>query len=63
MIFGLGMDGVDLHGLPAVASELRETRLAVQNAMQLALVKGATLDTRRIDAALERINTILGGKP
>jgi len=60
-VFGLAVDGVDLHELTAMASELREARLVVQNAMQLALVKGATLDTRRVESALDRINKILGG--
>lgn len=63
VLFGLGMDGVDLHELPAMASELREARLAVQNALQLALVKGAALDTHRVESALDRITNILGGRP
>ena len=61
VLFGLGMDGMDMGELPAMASELREARLAVQNALQLAMVKGATLDTRRVELALDRINRILGG--
>ena len=61
VLFGLGMDGMDMGELPAMASELREARLTVQNALQLAMVKGATLDTRRVESALDRINRILGG--
>ncbi len=61
VLFGLGMDGADLHELPAMASELREARLVIANALQLSMVKGGTLDTRRVESALDRINTILGG--
>ena len=63
VVFGLGIDGVDLRELPALASELREARLVIANALQLSLIKGATLDTSRINAALGRINAILGGTP
>jgi hypothetical protein len=46
-----------------MASELREARLTVQNALQLALLHGTPLDVRRVETALDRINHILGGKP
>lgn len=62
VLFGLGMDGVDLRELPAMASELREARLAIANALQLAMLKGGTLDTRRVESALDRINQVLGGR-
>ena len=61
--FGSVLEGVELAELIAVASELREARLAISNALQLALVRGATLDTRRVGAALDRINSLLGGMP
>lgn len=61
VVFGASIDGVDLHDLPTLASELREARLVMQNALQLSLVKGAVLDTCRINDALNRINKILGG--
>ncbi len=63
VVFGLGIDGVDLRELPALASELREARLVIANALQFALIKGATLDTNRVEKALDRIITILGGRP
>ena len=63
VVFGLAVDGVDLHELPGMASELREARLTVQNALQLALLHGTPLDVRRVETALDRINHILGGKP
>jgi hypothetical protein len=63
VVFGLGVDGVDLQEVLKMASELREARLAVQNALRFALLNDAPLDVRRVESAAERINHILGGKP
>jgi len=64
MVFAASMEGIELHELPEVASELRKTRTAITNALQLALHRGgAPLDVRRVHAALDRINSLLGGRP
>lgn len=63
VVFGLSIEGVDLNELPGMASELREARLAVQNALRFALLNGTPLDVRRVESAVDRINHILGGTP
>ena len=62
VVFGLAVDGVDLHELPSMASELREARLVVKNALRFALLNGTPLDVRRVESAVDRINHILGGR-
>jgi len=62
VVFGAALHGVDLRQLASAESELRSASLAITNLLQLALVKGAALDTRRAHAALDRIHQLLGGK-
>ena len=62
VVFGMSMEGVDLGEVLKLASELREARLALQNALRFAVLNDAPLDVRRVEAAAERINDILGGK-
>jgi hypothetical protein len=63
LCFGAHTEGIDLAGLPGVASELRTTRLAITNLCQLAHSHGASLDLDRAHAALDRINSLLGDQP
>jgi hypothetical protein len=58
--FGAFTEGFKLDELAAVASELRLARLALNNVLQLTLCADTPLDAKRIDAALDRINAILG---
>lgn len=60
IVFGSFTVGIKLEELAAVASELRLARLSINNVLQLTLLHDAPLDAKRIDAALDRINTILG---
>lgn len=62
IVFGSFTEGLDLKDLAAVASELKMVRLAINNALQLALETEHPLDRERIQHALDRINNLLGEK-
>lgn len=61
IVFGSFTEGVRLDELAAVGSELRLARLALTNALQLALVRGASFDAKRVEAAVAKIDRLLGG--
>jgi hypothetical protein len=62
IVFGTFTAGTTLEELVSVGSELRETRIAIINALQFALARGASLDAKRIDAAVQKIDQLLGGR-
>ena len=60
IVFGSFVSGVALKDLAGLVSELKMARLAMNNAFQLALDKGATLDILLINQSVEKINRLLG---
>jgi hypothetical protein len=62
IVFGTFTAGIKLEELAAVGSELRSARLAMTNALQLALARGSSLDAKRIEAAAAKIDQLLGGR-
>jgi len=63
VIFGAFTAGISLEEMASVGSELKSARLAMTNALQLALARGASLDAKRIEKAVAKIDRLLGGKP
>jgi hypothetical protein len=60
LVFGAYTESIELEKLLAVESELKSTRLALINALQLVLEN--TPDAENIGKILERITSLLGGK-
>ncbi len=62
IVFGSFIERVDLAKLAEVASELKLTRLAINNALQLALSAGTSPDSLSVENAVRNINNLLGEK-
>ena len=63
VVFGAAIAEVDLAQLAAAASLLHQTGVALRQALLLAKMRGVPLDVARINAAVERIEALLGERP